>query len=423
MYAMGYSFSNGFKLQKTGILVIASEPKYAKIYLNGELQQDFIKKIYKKDDYKTTPQKIKNLTPGDYNIKLELDGYWSWEKKLTIWPGQSTFAEDVKLFKKDAPILLLNGEKNISANNDQTNILTWNKKEADLISLATNEIKNINLGSSTLPENQNAKWSPNSNRIILGNFLINENNQITDLKNQIDKQGKNFQWGDYSNDYIYYTTNAGLNKYHYSNKADTKIIDSANIANFFAKEDLIYFLSNEKEATILSIFDTQKKKITNKINLPLSNYSFVNKNQKLLNILDEKYNILYLLDVNSSFKQLKDSLSNISHKTYWINDTQMLYANDFEIWMYDLDTSRKKLITRISKKINNIFWLPTNGHILFSTSNNINVIELDDREKYNITKLIESDQIKNPILNKTGDALYFNGIINGEKGVYKLSID
>lgn len=423
LYALGYSVSNGFKLQKTGILVIASEPNNAKIYLNGELQQDFLKKLYKQDSYKTTPQKIKDLAPGEYNIKLELDGYWSWEKKLAIWPGQSTFAEDVKLFKKDAPVSLLQGERNISANAKRADIFTWNKKEAVVINLATNEIKNINLGSSTLPENQDANWSPNSNQILLGNFLINENNQITDLKTQIDKQAKSFQWDNYSDEYIYYTTNTSLSKYRVADKAVTKIIDSSNIGNFFAQRDFIYFLSNEKDATILNIFDTQEKKISNKINLPLSSYSFINKDQDLLNLFDDKHNMLYILDVNSSFKQLKDSLSNVSKKNYWINDTQLLYANDFEIWMYDLESSRKKLITRISKKITNVAWLPTNGHILFSTANSINVIELDDREKYNITKLIESDQIKNPVLNKTGDTLYFNGTINGEKGVYKLSID
>lgn len=423
LYALGYSVSNGFKLQKTGILVIASEPKYAKIYLNGELQRDFLKQFYNKDSHKTTPQKIKDLTPGDYNIKLELDGYWPWEKKLTIWPGQSTFAEDVKLFKKDTPILLQNGEKNISINNNKTNIFTWNKKEATFINPTSNEIKIVNIATSTLPENQDALWSPNSSKLLLNNFLVNENGQTTDLRSKTDKLAKNFQWDNYSDRYVYYITNTGLSRYQTDNGANTKIINSANINNFFAQKDTIYFLNNEKEATVLNVFDVQKNKISNKINLPLSNYSFINKDQKLLNILDNKYNILYLLDINSTIKQLKDSLGNISSKNQWISDTQLIYANDFEIWMYDLESSRKKLITRISKKITNIAWLPTNGHILFSTGNNINVIELDDREKYNITKLIESDQIKNPVLNKTGDALYFNGTINGEKGVYKLSID
>jgi len=423
MYAMGYSFSNGFKLQKTGILVIASEPKYAKIYLNGELQQDFIKKLYKKDDYKTTPQKIKNLIPGEYNIKLELDGYWPWEKKLAIWPGQSTFAEDVKLFKKDAPVSLLSGEQNISINNNKSNILAWNKKEATLINPITNEIKKIDIATSTLPENKNVIWSPSSNKALLDNFLIDENNQISDLRTKTDKQAKNFQWDNYSDRYVYYINSAGLNRYQTDDKTTTKIISSAAISNYFAQKDTIYFLINEKESTILNIFDTQKNKITGKINLPLSNYSFINREQKLLNILDNKYNILYLIDVNSSIKQLKDSLSNISPKNQWISDTQLIYANDFEIWMYDLDSSRKKLITRISKKITDIAWLPTNGHILFSTNNNINVIELDDREKYNITKLLEANQIKNPALNKTGDTLFFYADLNDEKGVYKLSIN
>jgi hypothetical protein len=423
MYALGYSFGNGLKIQKTGILVLDSKPDKGKIYLNGNLQQDFIKKIYKKDSYKTTPQKIKNLLPGEYNIKIELEGYWPWEKKLNIQPGQATFAEDIKLFKKDTPLLLSKGEKNISTADRQENVFIWNEQEATLLSLTDEKNKNIKLASTSLSKNETAQWSPNFSELLIGSFLLNKNQQIINLKDNIDKSAHNFQWDNYSDEYVYYTDNTGLKKYHINDKIGTEIVNNKNINDFFIQEDFIYFLNNNKESTILNIFNIREKKVINTLNLPLSDYSFINKEQKLLNIFDKKYNILHLLNPNSSLKHFKDSLNNISTKNRWINNTQLIYANDFEIWMYDLETAQKKLITRISKKITNIFWLPSNGHILFSTNNNINIIELDDREKYNITKLIETEQIKNITLNKNSSILYFNATINGEQGIYKLSIE
>src|SRR3989344_4788562 len=59
---------------------------------------------FNKNNFIVTPAKIKNLLPGEYNLSLELNGYSGWQKKLTIYPGSSTFAEDIYLFKNDLPV-------------------------------------------------------------------------------------------------------------------------------------------------------------------------------------------------------------------------------------------------------------------------------------------------------------------------------
>ena len=91
LYANGYKISissvldGDFFIQKTGILIIDSSPKNANIYINGKSRQFIFKNLFKKDtDMITTPAKIKNLSAGEYIIKLEKDGYWPWEKRLRI---------------------------------------------------------------------------------------------------------------------------------------------------------------------------------------------------------------------------------------------------------------------------------------------------------------------------------------------------
>ena len=83
---------------------------------------------------------------------------------------------------------------------------------------------------------------------------------------------------------------------------------------------------------------------------------------------------------------------------------------------------KKILLTRISEPLSEVIWHPNNNNIIYVTKKSVNVIELDDREKYNITKLIELEKIERPILNKKGDILYFSAKIGNQEGIYKLYI-
>ena len=87
LYATGYrikltwpiDFNQTF--QKTGMFIFDTEPHGAKIYLNKKPQELFFKKIFTREEsFIKTPTKIKNLLPGEYDITLELEGYWPWRK-------------------------------------------------------------------------------------------------------------------------------------------------------------------------------------------------------------------------------------------------------------------------------------------------------------------------------------------------------
>ena len=86
----------------------------------------------------------------------------------------------------------------------------------------------------------------------------------------------------------------------------------------------------------------------------------------------------------------------------------------------DINTKQKILIARYSQKINNIFWHPSRNYVIFSTNEYIATIELDKRDKYNITRLIDKQNIKDVALSKTGSRLLFIGQIDNQDGVYEL---
>jgi len=73
LFGKGYSLNlngNGPLLSGTGLLVATSAPDGAEVLINGHLT--------------TATDNTINLAPGDYDIKIFKEGYFPWEKKITI---------------------------------------------------------------------------------------------------------------------------------------------------------------------------------------------------------------------------------------------------------------------------------------------------------------------------------------------------
>lgn len=88
LYAQGYRFSQDnptFSLQETGLLVLTSEPDGAKVFIDGNLA--------------TATDDTINLNEGTYDVKIEKDGYFPWQKNIPIKKGVVSEAQ-VKLFPK-----------------------------------------------------------------------------------------------------------------------------------------------------------------------------------------------------------------------------------------------------------------------------------------------------------------------------------
>lgn len=83
-YARGYRIDFEKKaLSSTGILAVTSNPKAAKVYVNGELKG-------------VTDVNV-SLSPGSYTVDIKKDGYTNWNKKVTL-KGELVLTLDALLF-------------------------------------------------------------------------------------------------------------------------------------------------------------------------------------------------------------------------------------------------------------------------------------------------------------------------------------
>ncbi len=436
LYATGYKFKLNWPpklnqtIQKTGMFVFDTEPQGAKIYLNNKSQQLFLRKYFSPEkSHITTPAKIKNLLPEEYNVKLEKEGYWPWQKKLTIYPGNSTFTEDVYLFKKDLPWQITSGLINkilFSPNKEYIVLVT--KKDLTLLNLGSEEQKIFAFSTSSPFAAPNTSfsysWSPDNKKILLNNTIFNVDNweEPIDLSKLTDLEASNFKWDSSNENVIYYSEKNAVYYYDQIDNSSKAVIANQQFSDYLIKDNLLFLINHVGKSANLNVWTIDEKKLIRNINLPFSpHYYFLNPGHDLINLYDKNHQILYLIDPLLAINPLRETISNVKY-TYWISNDKLLYANDFEIWLLDLKDNRKDLLTRISQTINSIIWHPSNNYVIYSTDQEIYVIELDIREKRNITKLIKLNTINWTQLNNQGDTLYFYAKIGNQEGLYKLAI-
>jgi Tol biopolymer transport system component len=73
-FGKGYQINiNGRVVDKTGMLVVKSQPDGGKIFLDGEWKS-------------ATPNTFSNLRPKTYLLRVEKQGYGTWEKQVNVYP-------------------------------------------------------------------------------------------------------------------------------------------------------------------------------------------------------------------------------------------------------------------------------------------------------------------------------------------------
>jgi hypothetical protein len=157
--------------------------------------------------------------------------------------------------------------------------------------------------------------------------------------------------------------------------------------------------------------------------LPKTNYEFIDTPFNWLGLKDTLNNILYLyhLDSNYSVDQ-KLIISDATGFDWHERNNQLVYYNKLELWILDLVTSKKTLITRVASGINNAKWHSSGAYIFYQNANKVKIIELVDvvdRQNY---ELIELSEINDMILNNKGDKLYLQASLGNQTGWFELEI-
>jgi len=416
LYASGYTINLRWPLsfnrllQKTGMLNVDTNPSGAFIYLNNKPAENFSFKPWE-NNYLRTPSKIRNLAPGDYTLRLEQEGYWPFEKTIRILPGQTTFAEEINLFRDNLPLLVLptaTEKMTISPNNRYLFL----PAEATIITLKDNQAEKLALNKAPL----DWQWTDDGNRLLTTGVLFDlikktpqdyqaRVGSSTDLWHKSNADGR-----------LYYRYNNSLNRLEADGQTSTVILSGEQYLAYQVSGDQLFFITEQAGRKILQSYSLKNKTLGRKLVLPASGeYRFPDDNPQFLSLYDQKNLTLYL--INPEFvDQVKKVIPEVIG-WQWVNSRQLIYHNRWEIYWLNIDQSQSNLINRLAEEITQILWNSANNYLIFATPTNLGTIDL--KNGY-LTTIFKAKKIGTAALDQKNDALYFTAQIGQQSGVYKL---
>ncbi len=357
-YSQGYRFDFQEKtIVQTGAFYFKVLPHNSEIFING--------KVVKETSGLTGSALIDNLLPKTHEVKIEKEGYYSWQKNLEVKEKQVTEAKNIVLFSKSQEFELLG--QNVSnfwpteegiitleikdktwelkLIEPQKNIKSYLVGEKDIYSRGADFIS-IELSKNPKEVYVNVGMKEQEKRFILSfdKFppTITEDESTPIPKNILDS---------YDN---YYLDNLGY---------------------IFEKNSLLKV--NENPFPI-------KKETKYELNV-FEDYFFLKENKSL-----------YLFDKDTeTFKKVFD---NVNEMKVSPNLESLAIVDGSELWILALkenmgqpkkEAKEKIFLTRFSEKVDDLFWL-NNNYLIFTFKEKIKIAEIDNRDKVNIVDLSES---------------------------------
>jgi len=390
---MGYRIDFGSKkVVQTGGFYFKVLPKNVQILIDGIIK--------KKTDIFFGSILIKNLLPKEYEVKIEKEGYFPWEKNLKIEERVVTEAKNIVLVPEKTKFeVFKEGVENFFFSPDGKKIILKEKEGIKFFD-TERKIKNYPVENLKIEE---IVFSSDSQKILLK----------TDSKFKLLDLTK-FPPSSILLDFL----DPEIQEITFHPKDFQKI--------FFLKNGEIFQADLEKKETILFEKDILTYKILGGNIYFLANSGFLFKSdssQKIKEKVNEtvfpaKEGANYQLEIFGNFIFLKDG------ETLYLFDPdsssfekffeplkslkispdlkKIAFFNDHEIWLFYFEDSfdqpwkkvkEKVFLTRFSEKIGDLFWF-TAHYLIFNTDSTIKIVEIDDRDGLNIYDLAESKESK-----------------------------
>lgn len=204
LYTAGYryDFKNGL-IKETGAISIDIEPKNAHTFINEEY-------------FDKMPIRLKNVTPNKYDVKIELDGYYTWKKEIEVEKRETVYIKDISLLQNNEPQLLLEKDPYLFEI-IQDSFLIYCLKTEDIHEVWSRNLKNNNdqlLLRLTSPDNLTITPAKNFDYIVVSNddnsiltiINLDEPEKQIQLNKKIEEPITKFEWNDNNDPELFFST-------------------------------------------------------------------------------------------------------------------------------------------------------------------------------------------------------------------------
>ncbi len=396
LYSLGYRYDfSTNNVEKNGAFYIKSYPKGANIYIDNI------------DTEEKTPRQVTNIKPGLYNLEIKKEKYVPWNKQLYIYPGETTFVEDIVLFLENQEKTLLHtGSINylINGNKDKYAYLDDN---SDLIITDIEQERIFNVYSFKKEYNL-IDWSNNNKYILLFddiNYYIFNIDQKK-LNRLSLKNINNIIWDNNNSNILWYLKNDRLYKYDINQSFDGLVIDLElkDIKDFNIFNN--YLIVQYNTGTVEKFKKNNLKSEEIITNLNLGKLNTLKSNNQLL---------IFSLGTKLYIKHKYADIINIPITIAKIHGNKILLTNGHEIIIYNYENNNQELIDRSTKIVSDIIWHPNGSYFLTEINEQTKIIEIDGRNKRNSIELLSTPLKKLYLFNNKGDKLF---ILSSKENFY-----
>lgn len=371
LYTAGYRLNfTTFRIQQTGVIALSSTPKGATVFLDGV------------DTGAKTPYVIQRLSPGSYTIRLAKDGYLSWEQRVDVSSGATTYIT-ATLFANALPELSLETPA-IDAVGDRTGrfidlLYPYDAEQETQSILRYDTVTHV---SRTLAvQSRTAKTAYTSLR-------FNTDESVLLLANDNEILG------------IDASTAEILDR-----EALSRAMDPLPGYTFADNGTNTEFRESDTN-TLITL-------------LPPGAYTVTFTNEMQTMFVDGRGRT-YL------FTPSTGSVSQIAFPTTLIdeNSDQTLFvgSDGNEIDVFDLATGSTTLLTRQSETIIGLSWHTDDQSVICATPQHIFAVAREKHETREITTLLSDATILNIWPDTTGKRLTFFGTVHGVSGIWSLAL-
>ena len=398
LYASGYRYSlKKAKLEKTGALVIKSEPSGAKIFLNEEEMPD------------QSPARIGNILPDDYLITVEKENYYSWTKTLAIKTQETTFAENIILFKKAVPELAADQPIrwwNFSPSGKFAlyAVTEFSKNYLFLHNLATGKARLLSDADYAL-DHIIAVWNKDDKLVLIANrtgaaiFSTSLPKQTAQIDfADFDSAPTNFRWSQTESARLNFQIGNALYEYLFSTDKSLLLFTlptSGELLDYLVAAHTLFVVEKIRDQAVLTKYPLvgEKKGLDKSLNLDSDHFLLLGLYRDRLalqNTEDSSFTI-----ASPNLDQVLYHSPGIKHFNFLAEQNSLLLQGDQEIIILDLTQSNlsPKIITRYSQDVMAARWHQRANYIYALQSGDLYIIELDDRSGRFTLKLPASDVI------------------------------
>ncbi len=384
-----YDFSQN-QYVKTGILVANTEPEDVRIYVDGALSG-------------TSPARVKFITPGEHEVSLQKDSYFTWSKRLDLRSGKVTWVAGASAY-----VTLL--KENPSLTSWASNVLDFDFYKDGLIYLTGDRIviaPDPQSGSAVIPlpvHIESFILSPDRNTALLNGvgltrLVLNvETKELSDISALMTPETK-LQFSA-SNELLALNDKTGV-----LTSIDTKAITQTLIANDISAvttvENTIYALRKTPVDYELITFNRTNDPATARVltRTPVFTTS---------HIIVTKQKEIFILgngtaySVGTDLNRLVDGVTNWHYNS---DNNSILLASPSELHRYTIGVGLE-LISRSSTPFNAPLLQNDVGYVFYGQDGYLQALELDRRDHQNNYRLFPASNITE-VLSKNDTEILF----------------